>query len=148
MADRTQAQGDEVYQPQDGDQRAEEQPDLENALDEPGVDQSLDEGYSPPERPLGVTRHGTTAAERREGESLDERLAQETPEVGEIAAKSMPVDEGVGRLAPVAGNRPDHAIDVLAVDVGEDGGGQSAEEAAMHVVGRNVAPARPPEETP
>ncbi|MGW7101772.1 DUF5709 domain-containing protein [Streptomyces sp. NPDC054838] len=145
MADDSNLQGDEVYQPQNGDQRAEYQPDMENALDEPDADQRLDEGYDTPDRPRAVSRHGTTAAEQREGETLDERLAQETPDVGETGRDSGPhpepfPGESVGRLAPVEDEYPRRSIDVLAHDVGADGGAESAEEAAMHVVGRNTAP--------
>ncbi|MFI9063572.1 DUF5709 domain-containing protein [Streptomyces sp. NPDC053429] len=138
-------QGDEVYQPQNGDQRAEYQPDMENALDEPDADQRLDEGYDTPDRPRAVSRYGTTAAEQRQGESLDQRLAQETPDVGQNGRDTGPHPEPlpgdtVGRLAPVEDNHPQRAFDVLAHDVGTDGGAESAEEAAMHVVGRNTAP--------
>ncbi|MEU6890266.1 DUF5709 domain-containing protein [Streptomyces sp. NPDC046557] len=144
MAEDSNTQGDEVYQPQNGDQRAEYQPDMENALDEPDADQRLDEGYDTPDRPRAVSRHGTTAAEQREGETLDQRLAQETPDVGQDGTDSGPHPEPlpgdtVGRLAPVEDD-PRRSIDVLAHDVGADGGAESAEEAAMHVVGRNRAP--------
>ncbi|MFH7599772.1 DUF5709 domain-containing protein [Streptomyces racemochromogenes] len=74
------ARGDEVYQPAQEAEPGESQPDMENALDEPDLDETLDTGYSPPGRPLGATRHGTTAGERHAGETLDQRLAQEEPE--------------------------------------------------------------------
>ncbi|BBY54821.1 hypothetical protein H7J07_18455 [Mycobacterium koreense] len=41
----------------------------------------LEEGMDPPERWVAVDRHGVTAAEQRDGESLDQRLAQETDDV-------------------------------------------------------------------
>jgi hypothetical protein len=66
--------------------------DLENAVGERDLDDMLDEGYSPPERALGVTKYGTTGEEQRAGESLDQRLAQETPDVRPEAA--MHVDAG------------------------------------------------------
>ena len=44
-------------------------------LDDRGVDDFLDEGYSPPEKPSHVTRYG------EDEETLDERLAEEEPEV-------------------------------------------------------------------
>ncbi|MCZ9337026.1 hypothetical protein NGM37_04440, partial [Streptomyces sp. TRM76130] len=53
-------------------------------------DDTLDEGYSPPEKPLGVDKVGTTAAEQHDGETLDERLSQEVPDV------SPPVGDGIG----------------------------------------------------
>jgi hypothetical protein len=73
---------DDAYQPTGGNEEQEDAAPLdpEDTLDEPGYDETLDRGYSPPERPLGVTKYGTTAAEQREGESLDQRLAQERPD--------------------------------------------------------------------
>lgn len=53
---------------------------LESATGE-DVDDALDEGYSPPERPLGIDRFGTTLDEEQQGESLDQRLAEEEPDV-------------------------------------------------------------------
>lgn len=53
----------------------------EDTLDDRGVDDVLDEGISPPEHPLGVNAKGVTAREQREGETLDERVRQEEPEV-------------------------------------------------------------------
>src|SRR6516164_9174934 len=83
--------GDQVYQP-DG---SEVQDDIgplepEDTLDDRGVESALDEGYNPPEHPLGVQRWGTTAAEQREGESLDLRLRAELPEV------ATPDGDGIG----------------------------------------------------
>ncbi len=86
---------DDVYQPTENDVREEDAArldDLEDAVEEPSYDELLDEGYSPPEKPLGVTKYGTTAAEQRAGESLDQRLAQEEPDVRE------PEGDGVGDL--------------------------------------------------
>ncbi|MGP3966349.1 hypothetical protein [Streptomyces sp. 6N223] len=44
-------------------------------------DETPDTGYSPPDRPRAADAHGTTAREQREGETLDERLAEDTPDV-------------------------------------------------------------------
>ena len=52
----------------------------EDTLDDRGVDDLLDEGYSPPERPRGVDAFGTTLAEQRQGESIEQRLAHEEPD--------------------------------------------------------------------
>src|SRR6187455_3500403 len=52
----------------------------EDTLDDRGVDDLLDEGYSPPERPRGVDAFGTTLAEQRQGESIEQRLAHEVPD--------------------------------------------------------------------
>jgi len=47
--------------------------------DELGVD-PLERGVDPPEHWSAAARHGTTPRELREGETLDQRLAQEEPE--------------------------------------------------------------------
>ncbi len=114
-----------------------------------------EEGYSPPERPLGVGHHGTTAREQREGESLDQRLAEEEPDttqpptgpealpdgIGDLpGGMGEPYDDQVGRrrsgrlVAPDEGVREDTEKDVVGRDVGVNGGAASAEEAAMHEV--------------
>jgi hypothetical protein len=145
--------GDDVYQPT-GDNEEQEDAgalDMEDALGEDDYDELLDKGYSPPERPYGLRGSGTTAREQREGESLDERLAEETPDVGEDRAEEgndglgddpdsdgEPVDpeageERAGRLlAPDQDPELGTDDDVLAEDVGIDGGAASAEEAAVH----------------
>ncbi|MEV6653679.1 DUF5709 domain-containing protein [Streptomyces sp. NPDC051219] len=143
------ARGDDVYQPEhsDVDNPPTDDLDLENTIGERGLDDMMEEGYSPPERPLGVTKYGTTGREQREGESLDQRLAQETPDVqppdgdgiGDLpAGEGEPVDDQAGdtragRLTPADEPPPRRNIDVVARDVGVDGGAASAEEAAMHV---------------
>ncbi|MDB1090053.1 DUF5709 domain-containing protein [Streptomyces sp. ACA25] len=143
------ARGDAVYQPMDSDgQDRPDDPDLENELGRQGMDRTLDEGYSPPEKPLAVNRHGTTAREQREGQSLDQRLAEEMPEVGETEGDGIgdqpgmagePVDEEAGdersgRLVGSDEGFPGRGDDVFARDVGIDGGAASAEEAAVHVI--------------
>jgi len=135
----------------------------EDTLDDRGVDDLLDEGYSPPERPLGVDAFGTTAAEQRQGESIEQRLAQEEPDPTSrvedllagpdssdmlggddpdaIAAEDDVLGDGgvgdrrSGRLiAPDEGAHEDTEADMVATDLGIDGGGASAEEAAMHII--------------
>ncbi|MCS7481821.1 hypothetical protein ACFFQW_30040 [Umezawaea endophytica] len=49
--------------------------------DELGAD-PLDEGYEAPDHWSGANKFGTTSAEQRAGEPLDERLKQEEPDVG------------------------------------------------------------------
>ncbi|GAA3492865.1 MULTISPECIES: DUF5709 domain-containing protein [Streptomyces] len=149
------ARGDDVYQPDGGNEEQEDAAplDLQDAIGERTYDDMLDEGYSPPEKPLGVNKTGTTAAEQHEGESLDERLSQEVPDVGERPADEgrdgigdLPGGEGepldpetgadrAGRLvAPDEGAHPDVTKDLVASDAGIDGGAAGAEEAAVHVV--------------
>ncbi|MYW67040.1 hypothetical protein GTY65_23640 [Streptomyces sp. SID8379] len=155
----TTGMGDEVYQPGDPDAHEDEGIlEVEDTLYDRGVD-PYDEGWSPPERPLGVEHAGTTAAERLRGESLDERLAEERPDpvvdeyealesgeepddgVGDLpGGEGEPLDEEVGTLragrlvAPDEGAHEDAEKDMLAADVGFDGGAASAEEAAVHLV--------------
>lgn len=107
------------------------------------VGEPLDEGYSPPEKWSAAQRYGNTPLEEQLGESLDQRLAQEVPEPDpyDAAASEAEHVEGevgekrAGRL--VAGDEgvaQDTEEDLVAEDVGIDGAGASAEEAAVHVI--------------
>ena len=118
----------------------------EDMLVDRGVDDLLDEGYSPPERRPATHDVGTTARELREGETWDQRLAQEDPEsdpytkAEQEEPASLSSGDGTeqpraGRLvAPDEGAHEDAEKDEVAFDAGIDGGAASAEEAAMHVV--------------
>lgn len=151
-----QNRADDAYQPIGGNEEQQDATplDLQDALDERTYDDMLDEGYSPPEKPLGVTKTGTTAAEQHAGEALDERLRQEVPDV-EVPDAERPGDDGIGDLPggegepvdPEAGRdragrlvAPDEGahshVDQQAVarDEGIDGGAAGAEEAAVHIV--------------
>ncbi|GGZ06374.1 hypothetical protein GCM10010300_57980 [Streptomyces olivaceoviridis] len=148
MTDAT--MGDDVYQP-DGSEVQDDAGllDASDTLDYRSGDEALDEGYSPPERPWGVEHTGVTAAERWRGESLDERLAEEVPDIGvpegdgigdtwgtdgELLDDEVG-DERAGRLvAPDEGTHENTESDLFASDRGLDGAGASAEEAAMHVI--------------
>ena len=128
----------------------------EETLVDRGVDDLLDEGISPPERPRGVNAVGTTPYEAERGETLEERMRQEEPDPAadvEHAPEDVPDpgyeddpapegavgDERAGRLvAPGAGSGEDTDKDEIATDVGIDGAGASAEEAAVHVVSDEV----------
>jgi hypothetical protein len=91
-------------------------------------------GYSPPDRePYNLSRI-PTAFEEREGESLDEHLAEEEPEVWDTGADDLDGEERAGRL--VATDEGSHRVtdSIVADDVGPAGYGSSAEEAAVHVV--------------
>jgi hypothetical protein len=114
----------------------------EDTLVDRGVDDVLDEGYSPPEKPLGLDAFGTTAAEQREGETLDQRLAEEEPDPAFDEDDNAEIldDNEVGRqrsgrlLAEDEGSGADEEKDLVAFDIGIDGGAASAEEAAVHIV--------------
>lgn len=119
----------------------EDQLQAEDTLDDRGVDDILDEGYSPPERWSAGEGFGTTADEALEGETLDQRLAQEVPEPDPYAEEGENVGgpevggARSGRLvAPDEGAHEDSEKDLVAEDIGIDGAGASAEEAAVHVV--------------
>jgi hypothetical protein len=112
-----------------------------DTLDGRGVSDLLDEGYSPPEMWSAGEGFGTTAAEALRGETFEQRLAQEEPEIDPYAARSEYVDgpevgrDRAGRLvAPDGGSHFDLEEELVAADVGIDGGAASAEEAAIHVV--------------
>ncbi|MEU3841390.1 DUF5709 domain-containing protein [Streptomyces sp. NPDC028635] len=151
MGTRPEPMADDAYQPTGSNEEQEDAAplDMQDAVGERTYDDTLDEGYSPPEKPLGVTKYGTTAAEQHDGESLDQRLAQEQPDVqppsgddiGDLpGGEGEPVDpqagaDRAGRLvAPDEGVRPDTEKDAVAADKGIDAGAAGAEEAAMHVV--------------
>ncbi len=93
----------------------------------------LEAGYTPPERPNKSWR-GETAEEDRDGESLDEKLAEEEPEVSEADLENAWEDDRAGRLvAPDEGAHADEEADEIATDVGRAGYAATAEEAAMHI---------------
>ncbi|MDO0931408.1 DUF5709 domain-containing protein [Streptomyces sp. DG2A-72] len=140
--------GDEVYQPDDSEVQDDAGVmDPEDTLDDRGIDPAIDEGYSPPEKPLAVQRRGTTAAEQRERDSLDERLQAERPdtepppgdEIGDVPdGEGEPVDaeagdRRAGRLTAAA-EGAETQDDTVAEDAGIAGGAASSEEAAVHVV--------------
>ena len=95
----------------------------------------LDAGYNPPDRPNHSWR-GETADEELAGESLDDKLAEEEPEVSEADLEGAYEEERAGRLvAPDEGAHADEESDEIATDVGRAGYAASAEEAAVHVIG-------------
>ena len=129
----------------DGSIDDEDQLQSEDTLLDRGVEDVLDEGYSPPDRIPASHRYGFTAAEEHAGESLDQRIAQEEPDEAytdedydENAEwpEDMEADPRSGRLmAPDQGVYEDEDQAPLAYDLGIDGAGASAEEAAMHIEG-------------
>ncbi|HEY0166430.1 MAG TPA: DUF5709 domain-containing protein [Jatrophihabitans sp.] len=127
--------GDDVYAA--GDDDAEYLDPAETLTGEGAeLDEPLDTSYSPPDNSPVATRFGNTAAEQAEGESLDQRLAQEIPDITpeDVTEEAAP---RAGRL--VAPDEGAHSVteEVAAFDVGKAGSAASAEEAAMHVVGED-----------
>jgi len=128
----------------------------DSLLGEPEGD-PLDRGVAPPERWSAAMKFGSTADEQVEGESLDQLLAEEEPDdaldldeddepeddedtdEADEYLDGLLLDDGpdprAGRLvAEDEGAHPDEEADLVARDVGIDGGAASAEEAALHVV--------------
>jgi hypothetical protein len=120
-------------------------------VEDRGLAQPLDEGYSPPEKWSAGQGYGNTPLEEHQGESLDQRVSQEVEEPDpyeDAEAMSVEVIEGgladevtevgdvrTGRLvAPDEGVRTDTEEKVVADDVGIDGAGAGAEEAAVHTI--------------
>ncbi len=124
-------------------------------------DDPLDRGVVPPERWSAGVRFGDTANEQSEGESLDQLLSEEEPdpvldfdedddededledvedddEAGDEDVDGLLLDDGpdprAWLVAEDEGAHPDEEEDLVARDVGIDGGGATAEEAAVHVV--------------
>ncbi|MFJ8357496.1 DUF5709 domain-containing protein [Streptomyces sp. NPDC093984] len=154
--DSTEGWGDDVYQP-DGSEVQDDAGllDAEDTLESDGVTNPLDRGWSPPERPWAVEHVGVTAAEGHKGETLDQRLAEEIPDI------SVPDDDGIGDwsdgdgepldnevgdarsgrlVAPDEGAHEDEENGLVATDVGIDGAAASAEEAAVHIVDEDTLP--------
>jgi uncharacterized protein DUF5709 len=126
--------------------------DSADTLDGSPGDDPLDRGVIPPERWSSAMRFGSTASEQQSGESLDQLLAEEEPDItAETDERPGDADDEDDEDAPdadddgpdpragrlVAGEEdadPDLDPDLLAQDVGVDGGAATAEEAAVHVV--------------
>jgi len=142
--------GDDVYQPDASDIQDDSGIlDAEDTLVNDGVDDPLDRGWSPPERPWAVEHDGVTAAERRHGETLEQRLAEELPDLvtsdgdgigdsdgtdGELLDNEVGAARSGRLVAPDEGAHEDEESALIATDVGIDGAAASAEEAAMHIV--------------
>lgn len=125
--------------------------------DDRGLEEPMDEGYSPPEKWSAGQRFGNTPLEESMGETLDQRVAQEVPEPDPYAqaeAEADSTEDGdadveagttrAGRLVePDEGAHTDTEKDLVAEDVGIDGAGAGAEEAAVHVIDEDDASAPP-----
>jgi hypothetical protein len=131
--------------------------DSTDTLDGAPGDDPLDRGVATPDRWSAGMKFGSTAAEQEAGESLAQLLAAEEPDealdVSDDQLESVASDENAteeeisrsllnqgpdprtGRL--VAEDEDDYPAgedDLFAHDAGIDGGGATAEEAAVHLV--------------
>jgi len=129
-------------------------------LDPNGPEDVLDEGYSPPEKWSPAQRYGNTHLEEELGESLDQRIEEEEPDpferslaigagddidgVDDDDDSEPELQEPTGEIGDARAGRlaedEDGGSDVFAEDVGIDGAGASAEEAAVHLVEGNDLP--------
>jgi hypothetical protein len=135
-----------------------------DTLEGDDVEDALDRGYSPADSPRGANAFGTTAYEQSLDETIDQRILQEEEDPSSaygaphnesgldeelvggddpdaIAAEDDWLgdaevgDRRAGRLvAPDEGAHEDADNEPYARDVGIDGAGASAEEAAMHII--------------
>jgi hypothetical protein len=128
----------EIYNGYSVDDEDQPQSSGDSLVDERGLKEPLDEGYSPPEKWSAAQKYGNTHFEEHVGESLDQRLAQEVPDVSPDDVESVGGEVGTERAGRLveddAGARTDTDKDLFATDVGIDGAGASAEEAAVHVI--------------
>jgi hypothetical protein len=126
-------------------------------------DDPLDTGVIPPDRWSAGEGYGTTLSEEEQGESLDQLLAEEEPDVDpytearreeeaaeddedddtedELLTEADEPDPRAGRLVSEdEGAHPDTEPDLVARDVGIDAGAAGAEEAAVHVSDEDEEP--------
>ena len=119
--------------------------DASDTLDDDRVADPLDTGVAAADRWSGANRFGTTPAEERAGESLEQLLSEEEPDTDpyadavddedELTRRGYEEDPRAGRLvADDEGFGEDEEADAVARDAGIDAGAASAEEAAIHVV--------------
>jgi hypothetical protein len=125
--------GDGAYAT-DGDDQLQ----AEDTLEDRGVDDILDEGYSPPEKWSVLEKFGNTAEEEREGESLDQKLAEEEPDPN--LAFDDPLAEPAGRSGDDERTGDDDDLDldsnIDTVQPGDDYDGEVGDARA----GRLVSP--------
>ncbi len=122
--------------------------DASDTLDGDPGDDPLDQGIAPPDRWSAGEGFGTTAAEEQEGESLDPLLAEEEPDqdsdsdededeegrrADDLWGDGEPEPRSGRLVADDEGAHADDEEDLVAHDVGIDGGAASAEEAAVHI---------------
>jgi hypothetical protein len=138
--------------------------DASDTLDDNAVTDPLDVGIAAPDHWAGADRFGTTPAEQRAGESLEQLLAEEDADVDPYGPSVDPYGPSVDPYGPSADDEDelirrgweaepragrlsageegfDEGFDedenpdsVVVRDTGIDAGAASAEEAAVHVV--------------
>ena len=133
----------ETYNDYSVDDEDQPQGDGDSLVGDRGLTEPLDEGYSPPEKWSVAEGYGNTPLEEELGETLDQRLAQEEPEPDPYELAATETEDVGGEVGSVRAGRlvdedqglgPDEEKDLVGLDVGIDGAGASAEEAAVHVI--------------
>jgi len=110
--------------------------DASDTLDAPPGSDPLDRGVAPPERWTAGIRYGTTESEQERGESLDQWLDQEEPDVdAELDGEDLD-DEQLSRLVrrSAGENLAEEDLDGLLLDDGPDprAGRLVAEDEGVH----------------
>jgi hypothetical protein len=133
----------ETYHDYSVDDEDQPQGDGDSLVDGRGLAEPLDEGYSPPEKWSIAEGYGNTPLEEELGETLDMRLAQEEPEPDPYEQAALETEDVGGEVGTVRAGRlvdedqglgEDTEKDLIGEDVGIDGAGASAEEAAVHII--------------
>ena len=93
-----------------------------------------DRGAGAEDRPLGAEKFGTTHAEAEQGESLDQRLAEEVPD----GDGHDPVDDVVADEPELFGGEREETDDDVLGDANE--GPERPDDVGDDTVGRVVAP--------
>jgi Family of unknown function (DUF5709) len=93
-----------------------------DTLDAAPGDDPLDRGVVPPERWSAAIRYGTTGAEQEAGESLDQLLAEEEPDIGADLEDERLDNERLARLSGLATDEDlaEEDLDGLLLDDGPD----------------------------
>jgi hypothetical protein len=134
---------DESYHGYSVDPEDQPQANGDSMTDARGLDDPLDEGYSPPEKWSPAEGFGNTPYEEARGETLEQRLAQEDLETDPYEAAANEAETVGGEVGNARSGRlvaEDEGIgedgdeELFAEDVGIDGAGASAEEAAVHII--------------
>src|ERR1700733_12581204 len=125
--------------------------DASDTLDGDPGDDPLDKGVATPDRGPDGEGFAPTDEEEQDGESLNQLLAEEEPEPDPYADSGGSEDDDEDRraddlggddepeprsgrlVADDEGAHADDEEDLVAHDVGIDGGAASAEEAAVHI---------------
>jgi hypothetical protein len=110
--------------------------DASDTLDAPPGSDPLDRGVAPPERWTAGIRYGTTESEQERGESLDQLLAEEEPDVGADLEDEDLDDEQLRRLVRRSAGEDlaQEDLDGLLLDDGPDprAGRLVAEDEGVH----------------